>query len=321
MSVNIYNPLPGDGLDAEEAALYRLINEYRVQNGLSPVELSPSLTLVANRHVWDLQENVGYLTHDWSDATGPEAYWYAPDRLDTHYSDYAFENAYWTSAGQVNVETALQGWKNSSSHNAVLLNLGPWEDMEWNAIGIGIHQGYAVMWVGEESDPAPDVFAEQYYLSNNPDIAAAVESGAFGSGREHFLEFGAREGRQPSFLFNPRDYLTQHADLQDAGMDEVDAVHHFQVYGMFEGRAVSDLFDVAYYLDQNADLQEAGMDYAEAYQHFYNHGIYEGRASSAEFDVAYYLEENADLQNAGFGYEEAFVHFESHGAAEGRRGR
>lgn len=152
----------GDGLEPEEQKLYELINEYRSQNGLPPIPLSPSLTLVANRHVQDLQNNIGDLTHGWSDcpydASNSETYscmWNAPQRLGTAYQGNGYENAHGGSGGyEATAESALQSWQGSSLHNAVILNEGMWQDKQWRALGIGIYGGYAVLWFGEEVDPA-----------------------------------------------------------------------------------------------------------------------------------------------------------------------
>ncbi|MBE9562680.1 MAG: hypothetical protein IMF12_07450, partial [Proteobacteria bacterium] len=88
----------GDEVDSEESKLHKLVNEYRGQNGLSAISLSPSLSLVANRHVRDLQENIGDLTHGWSDcpyeAGNSDTYscmWEAPQRLGTSYPGNGFE--------------------------------------------------------------------------------------------------------------------------------------------------------------------------------------------------------------------------------------
>ncbi len=35
----------------------------------------------------------------------------------------------------------------------MILNLKQWRNRKWQAIGIGIYGGYAVMWVGEETGP------------------------------------------------------------------------------------------------------------------------------------------------------------------------
>ena len=40
-------------------------------------------------------------------------------------------------------------------------------------------------------------FDEKFYLDANPDVAEAVRSGTFGSGYEHYVQFGASEGRKP----------------------------------------------------------------------------------------------------------------------------
>ena len=47
---------------------------------------------------------------------------------------------------------ALESWKKSSGHNAVIVNQGIWDDNKWNAIGIGLFKGFAVVWFGNEID-------------------------------------------------------------------------------------------------------------------------------------------------------------------------
>jgi len=151
----------GDEADSEESKLHQLINEYRSQYGLSAIPLSPSLNLVANRHVLDLQENVGYLTHGWSDcpydASDSGTYpcmWKAPQRFGTSYPGNGYENAHGSSGGyKATATSALEGWKHSQAHNAVILNQGNWNS-PWKALGVGIHKGYAVLWFGEEVDSA-----------------------------------------------------------------------------------------------------------------------------------------------------------------------
>jgi exopolysaccharide biosynthesis protein len=48
--------------------------------------------------------------------------------------------------------TALKSWKGSASHNAVIINSGMWKKSDWKAIGIGMYNGYACVWFGEEPD-------------------------------------------------------------------------------------------------------------------------------------------------------------------------
>ena len=45
---------------------------------------------------------------------------------------------------------ALQSWKKSHGHNVVIINKDSWKNMTWNAIGIGLYKGFAVVWFGEE---------------------------------------------------------------------------------------------------------------------------------------------------------------------------
>jgi Cysteine-rich secretory protein family len=149
----------GDGLEPEEEKLYRLINEYRAQNRLPAIPRSPALNLVANRHVRDLVSNVRKLTHSWSncpynasDRTTYPCMWEAPKRLHTNYPGMSYENAHFKDGGAT-AESALSSWQASDAHKAVILSQGVWQDYNWQAIGIGIYQDYAVIWLGKEADP------------------------------------------------------------------------------------------------------------------------------------------------------------------------
>src|SRR4028118_2246990 len=97
MTVDIYASSPQDGLESEEVKLINLINEYRAQNGLPSISKSKALTTVANRHVLDLAENLGQVTHSWSDSpydriNNPQAIWDAPKRFKTNYPGIGYEN-------------------------------------------------------------------------------------------------------------------------------------------------------------------------------------------------------------------------------------
>jgi uncharacterized protein YkwD len=152
----------GDDLEAEEEKLYQLLNDYRAQNGLPAIPRSPALNLVANRHVRDLAGNVRRLTHGWSncpydasDSTTYACMWEAPKRLNTAYSGMAYENAHFKSDGAT-AESALSSWQASEEHRAVLLNQDVWQTYDWQAIGVGIYENYAVLWFGKEADPNAD---------------------------------------------------------------------------------------------------------------------------------------------------------------------
>ncbi len=150
----------GDGLEPEEAKLYALVNQYRAEHNLPPVPLSKSLTLIANRHTRDLDENIGELTHGWSncpyDANNGNytCMWQSPQRFQTAYPGNGYENAYGASGFDATAEGAFQSWIGHAPHRDVMINQDIWQRHPWNAIGIGIYKGYAVIWFGEEGDPS-----------------------------------------------------------------------------------------------------------------------------------------------------------------------
>jgi len=152
---------------AEEMRLYELIMEYREEKGLPRIPISRSLTHVAQVHVKDLYEYSSSFEeqcnmHSWSDQgswtpccytsdhAAASCMWNKPKEL-TSYTSEGYEIAYWRS-NQLTPESALNGWKNSSGHNAVIINEGSWVNMEWKAIGIGIYRTYAVAWFGNKLD-------------------------------------------------------------------------------------------------------------------------------------------------------------------------
>lgn len=175
MAIDIYSQSSLDGLEEEEAKLYDLINDYRAENGLPPIPASNALTTVANRHVQDVAENQRILSlddprnpHSWSygaydgsdSSTWPNM-WTAPQRLNTGYPGNGYENFARTTADFMSAEQALETWKNSPPHNAVILNQGIWSDRPWNALGVGIYKGFAALWFGEEPDPTGEPVQNQ----------------------------------------------------------------------------------------------------------------------------------------------------------------
>jgi len=82
-------------------------------------------------------------------------------------------------------------------------------------------------------------FDEQWYLSRYSDVAEAVTSGIFKSGRHHFIEIGYFEGRRPrDFEVDENWYLRTYPDVAE-GIGKGDlksARQHFNQYGYDEGR-------------------------------------------------------------------------------------
>jgi len=158
-------------LTIEEQKLYDLIMQYRKELGLPMIPLSPALTIVAQTHAKDLAINRpdkgNCNAHSWSNKGNwlPMCYtsnhaqaklmYSKPSEL-TNYKGKGYEIVtmiYGTRPDLVmTATTALKSWKGSASHNAVIINSGMWKKSDWKAIGIGMYNGYACVWFGEEPD-------------------------------------------------------------------------------------------------------------------------------------------------------------------------
>lgn len=160
-------------ISEQEYRLYKMVNEYRAKRNQPAIPLSASLSYVAGAHVWDLMHNQPAKgkcnLHSWSDE-GPwtaccytedhalaDRIWSKPEEL-TNYDGNGYEIAYfssWSAEEHFDMPAAaLEGWKSSSGHKQIMINQYAWKRMHWNAMGIGIYGNYAVVWFGEEKDPA-----------------------------------------------------------------------------------------------------------------------------------------------------------------------
>lgn len=135
-------------------------------------------------------------------------------------------------------------------------------------------------------------FNEQFYLSQNPDVAAAVSRGQFASAQQHFNLNGRFEGRDPNAFFDTSFYLSQYPDVANA---RVNPLEHFLNFGAAEGRFanatidgaidsdgnnLANEFNATAYLAANPDLAAAvgpGKAFATPFQHFTLFGQFEGR--------------------------------------------
>ena len=168
----IIDALKAMGVSEKEAKLYYIINAYRESQGLQKLSFSKSLTIVARTHVSDsntytpenqrdsrgMQGNL----HSWSNhgSWTPVVYtsdheyaanmWSKPREL-TSYTGNGYEISSWYS-GNITPEDALDLWKNSSGHNAVMTTQGNWSDLK--TMGVAIDGKYAHVWFGSAADPA-----------------------------------------------------------------------------------------------------------------------------------------------------------------------
>ncbi len=163
--------LPDICLSLTEQDIFEKITTYREEKGLKPIPLSKSLTYVAQTHAWDLAEHGPFKPHhcnlhSWS-SKGPwssccyteehdkaDCMWVKPGEL-TNYHHTGYEIAFWTDEPLSPLsfsEEALKGWRKSTGHNEVIVNQGDWHDLEWNAMGVGYSNGFAVVWFGAVPD-------------------------------------------------------------------------------------------------------------------------------------------------------------------------
>lgn len=101
-------------IDFETEKLYSLINSYRKEKKLSPLQINQSLETSAKRKVSDMIEN-NYFKHE--DSNGIES-WYMFKTAGYEFKT-AGENL---SSGANSPWKVFDAWKNSDLHNAQLLN-------------------------------------------------------------------------------------------------------------------------------------------------------------------------------------------------------
>lgn len=145
----------GDEVSKPEQELFRMINDYRSQNNLPPVPMSAALSLVANRHLIDLEKNIKSITHSWSNCPYDikeqntwNCVFNAPQRLNTDYAGRGYENLYRSATQTATAPLALDAWKKSPLHNSLILNLSFFKDDVYDACGIAIRGNYAALWMG-----------------------------------------------------------------------------------------------------------------------------------------------------------------------------
>ena len=76
-----------------------------------------------------------------------------------------------------------------------------------------------------------EYFDIDWYLQRYPDVAEAKINPA-----EHYLKFGANEGRMPGPLFDGDWYLKRYPDVAQSG---INPLLHFIKFGQLEGRSAS----------------------------------------------------------------------------------
>lgn len=145
----------GDGISADEKTLFDAVNKFRSDNNLQPIKPSAALSVLGNRRVLDLRQNMKTLTHSWSNCVydiNDEKTWpcllESPTRLRTSYTGQGYETLYRTSRPLVTPSAAIEAWRKSSLHTTIILNQGMFADMTWVELGVAIDGPFAALWFG-----------------------------------------------------------------------------------------------------------------------------------------------------------------------------
>jgi len=156
-------------ISQEEMIMYNLINDLRRQNKLPVIPLSKSLSIVSKVHIDDLltskpQEQECGL-HSWSNKGNWKSCCYNKDPMGskcmnskpfeiTGYPGLGFELVYWEEE-TATANEAYDLWKQVDASSDMILNKGKWQLRVWKAMGVGMKNGFAIIWLGDKPD-SPD---------------------------------------------------------------------------------------------------------------------------------------------------------------------
>ena len=172
---------------------------------------------------------------------------------------------------------------------------------------------------GRRNDEASigSIFDPDWYRVAYPDVAASGLDPL-----EHYLTFGAAEGRNPCVLFDTRWYVETYPDVAESGMNPL---KHYIEHGAAEERDPGPDFSTRGYFALYPDVAQAGVN---PLVHYSTHGQAEGRRRhaprpvSAEemlisevFDPDWYRVAYPDVAASGL---DPLEHYLTFGAAEGR---
>lgn len=176
-------------ISAEEYKLFNLVNEYRRSDNLAAIPLSQSLSKVAKQHIDDLIQNKPDTNtcsfHSWSNKGNWQSCCFTKESRDklcmqtkpselTSYTGKGYEVVYWESR-EATANKAIDQWKETPAARSILTNTKEWATLNWKAIGIGIDGGFAIIWLGEESDPEKETkVCEGETIISQPEISVST---------------------------------------------------------------------------------------------------------------------------------------------------
>jgi len=162
----------------DETILYNMINDMRRQNKLPSIPLSLDLCKVAQTHIADLikwkPQEKGCSLHSWSgsgkwtsccntkEVFGIKCMKSKPREI-TGYPGDGYELIYWGEDKALPAEAA-DLWKQVEASSDMILSRAKWSGYQWKALGVGIKEGYAILWLGDAED---DLVAENKTTEKN----------------------------------------------------------------------------------------------------------------------------------------------------------
>ena len=163
----------------DETVLFNMINDMRIQNKLPAIPFSSDLCKVANTHIADLikykPQDKGCSLHSWSgsgkwtsccntkEVFGIQCMKAKPREI-TGYKGDGFELIYW-GEDKATPEEAAALWKQVDASSDMILSRAKWSGYQWKALGVGMKDGYAILWLGDSinskaQDNLPDYIPE-----------------------------------------------------------------------------------------------------------------------------------------------------------------
>lgn len=145
------------------------------------------------------------------------------------------------------------------------------------------------------------LFDAEFYLTRNPDVAAAVDRQET-EALSHFEQFGQFEGRDPSLFFNTQFYLANNPNIAlDIANQKVEsAFEGYLKIGQFEGRIPIPQFETSTYLEQNSDVAAAVEEnvFSSAYEHYVRHGNTELRSGAPQLVTVPSILDNTEIDRS-----------------------
>jgi hypothetical protein len=152
-----------------EYSLFQMINQHRERISLPPIPLSNSLCYVAKTHAKDLSENYPFGDDckmlSWSSKGNWKPFCYPAEQNKKNdikdkakeisgYPGKAWEITYWENT-QLDLNFVLEFWLGIPYTANMINSAQNWAATPWKSIGVGIQDGYVLVWFGQKEDIQP----------------------------------------------------------------------------------------------------------------------------------------------------------------------